>query len=75
MGQHRITTTLRAASLSLALLAAMQAPAAVIGNTSPGPAILSPQAQGYYQRAMEMLGDGNYAGVIPDYMIMDKNFS
>ena len=64
MGQHRITTTLRAASLSLALLAAMQAPAAVIGNTSPGPAILSPQAQGYYRRAMEMLGDGNYAGVI-----------
>lgn len=71
MGQHRITTTLRAASLSLALLAAMQAPAAVIGNTSPGPAILSPQAQGYYQRAMEMLGDGNYAGVIDQIGILE----
>ena len=71
MGQHRITTTLRAASLSLALLAAMQAPAAVIGNTSPGPAILSPQAQGYYRRAMEMLGDGNYAGVIDQIGILE----
>lgn len=65
MKQHRHSIRLRSTAFALALLAAAPAlPALAFDAATIGPAAISPLAQGYYTRALEMLDARNFTGVI-----------
>ncbi len=75
MNQRNLNILLRDAAVGLVLLTAVPLFGSTYGCVSTGPRLLSPQARGYYDRALEMLDYGNYAGVIDQLGTIETNGS